>query len=111
MFIGMPYVSRFQFEIKIPFVSCSSLSKKFRKIFAKNFGTLRGVAGPHSFKVKLNFGIFSILCLYGVAYDLEILFKTFQTYSVNLRGVTGPYPFSENVENVCIIPILVSNKL
>ena len=29
--------------------------------------------------------------------------KTFQTYSVNLRGVAGPYPFSENVENVCII--------
>ena len=29
--------------------------------------------------------------------------KTFQTYSVNT--------FSENVENVSIIPILVSNKL
>ena len=37
--------------------------------------------------------------------------KTFQTYSVNLKGVAGPYPFSENVENVCMIPILVSNKL
>ena len=30
--------------------------------------------------------------------------KTCHTYSVNLRGVAGPYPFSENVENVCIIP-------
>ena len=29
--------------------------------------------------------------------------KTFQTYSVNLRGVAGPYSFSKNVENVCII--------
>ena len=29
----------------------------------------------------------------------------------NLRGVAGPYPFSENFENVCIIPISVSNKL
>ena len=37
--------------------------------------------------------------------------KPFQTYSVNLRGVSVPYPFSENVANVCIIPILVSNKL
>ena len=37
--------------------------------------------------------------------------KFFQTYLVNLRGVAGPYPFSKNVENVCIIPILVSNKL
>ena len=37
--------------------------------------------------------------------------KTFQTYSVNLRGVTGPYPFSKNVEIVCIILILVSTKL
>ena len=37
--------------------------------------------------------------------------KTFQTYLVNLRGVAGPYQFSENVENVCIIPILVPNKL
>ena len=36
--------------------------------------------------------------------------KTFQTYSVNLRGVAGPHPFSVNVKNVCIIPILVSNK-
>ena len=36
--------------------------------------------------------------------------KTFQTYSVNLRGVAGPYPFSENVENVCIIHVLVSNN-
>ena len=33
------------------------------------------------------------------------------TYSVNLRGVAGPHPFSVNVRNVCIIPILVSNKL
>ena len=38
-------------------------------------------------------------------------FITFQTYSVNLRGVAGPYLFSENVENICIIPILVSIKL
>ena len=38
-------------------------------------------------------------------------FKTFQTYSVNLRGVTGPYLFSKNVEIVYIIPILVSTKL
>ena len=38
-------------------------------------------------------------------------FKTFQIYSVNLRGEAGPYPFFENVENDCIIPILVSNKL
>ena len=30
---------------------------------------------------------------------------------MNLRGVTGPHPFSEHVENVCILPILVSNKL
>ena len=37
--------------------------------------------------------------------------KTFQTYLVNLRGVAGPYPFSENDENVCIISILISNKL
>ena len=37
--------------------------------------------------------------------------KTFQTYLVNLRGVAGPYPFFENVENVCIILILVWNKL
>ena len=37
--------------------------------------------------------------------------KTFQTYSVDLRGLARLYPFSENVENVCIIPILVSNKL
>ena len=37
-------------------------------------------------------------------------FKTFQTYSVNLRGVAGPYPFPENAENVCIIFILVSIK-
>ena len=35
----------------------------------------------------------------------------FQTYSVNLRGVAGPYPFPENIKNVCIIPILVLNKL
>ena len=34
--------------------------------------------------------------------------KTFQAYSVNLRSVAGPYPFSENVY---IIPILVSIKL
>ena len=38
-------------------------------------------------------------------------FKTFQPYSVNLRGVAGPYPFSKNVENVCITLILVSKKL
>ena len=42
MFIGMPYVFSFQFEIKIPFVSCSLLSKKIRKIFAKNFGHPEG---------------------------------------------------------------------
>ena len=37
--------------------------------------------------------------------------KTFQTYSVNLRGVAGPYTFPENVENVCIIPILISKNV
>ena len=37
--------------------------------------------------------------------------KTYQTYPVNLRGVARQYPFYENVENVCIIPVLVLNKL
>ena len=34
-----------------------------------------------------------------------------KTFSVNLIDVAGLYSFSENVESVCIIPILVSNKL
>ena len=37
--------------------------------------------------------------------------KTFQTYSVNLKGVAGPHPFSINVKNVYIIPRLVTNTL
>ena len=76
----------------------------------KNSELFSGAWHNHThFRQKLNLGIFSKLCLLGVAYDLwKDYFKTFQTYSVNLRGVAGPYPFSENV---CIIPILVSNKL
>ena len=43
------YVFRFQFEIKIPFVSCSLLSKKIEKYYQKSVATLRGVAEPHPF--------------------------------------------------------------
>ena len=53
------YVFRFQFEIKITFVSCSLLSKKTRKIFPKNFGhpEERGRTTPILWK-KFKFGIF-----------------------------------------------------
>ena len=38
-------------------------------------------------------------------------FKSFETYSLNLRGVAGPYPFSENVENDCIMSICIQDTL
>ena len=49
---------------------------------------------------KLNLGIFSIFCLHEVAKTWTDYLKTFQKYLVNLRGVAGPYPFSENVKNI-----------
>ena len=61
---------------------------------------------------KLNLGNFSKLCLHGEAYNLERLFEKFSDiiFSQPERRRRAN-PLSENVENVCIIPILVSNKL
>ena len=61
----------FQFEIKIPFVSCSLFSnKKIRKYSQKSLDTLRGVAGPHPFFwQKLKLGILTKLFYHRVAYN------------------------------------------
>ena len=54
---------------------------------------LRGPTEPHPFLAKTTVSKF---CLHGVDYDLKRLFKTFQTYSVSLRGVAGPDIFRKS---------------
>ena len=49
-------------------------------------------------------------CIHGVAYNLERLFKNFLDIFGQPEDVAEPHPFFVNVENVRIIPILVSNK-
>ena len=106
-------ISVFSLISKLLLYHVAYYPKKIVKIFSKKFGhpERRDRTTPN-FRQKLKLGILTKLCLHGVAYDLERLFKTFQTYSVNLRGVAWLYPFTKNLENYCIIiPILVSNKL
>ena len=66
------------------------------------------MTGLHHFLAKIKFGyFFKILLALSSLYPRKINLN----FSDNLRGVAGQHPFSVNVENICIIPVLVSNEL